>query len=120
MPKTKPTPRVRPPRAPKGEDPFVTIANLENHVSLLTQRCEDLVNARDRETECAVRYLAQHDLLAKEFRDMQSANTALRQAVHSAEVDISTLRGYQIRVREEDRHRYGDLTEVNITGGNRG
>lgn len=95
MPKKKPTPRVRPPRAPKGESPFVTIANLENHVSLLTRRVEELV--LDRE-------------------ELRSQNNQFRTVIDTLSFDRDSARansthfaGYIERVREEDRHRYGDL-----------
>lgn len=113
-------PTTRPPPAPKGEDPHVTIANLENHVSLLTQRCEDLVKARDREAELAMRYMVERDGSLTKLAREQGINMDLRLTIESMQRDISSLLGYKERVREEDRHRYGDLTEVNITGGNRG
>jgi hypothetical protein len=40
-------PRIHPPKTPKGEDPKVTIGNLERQVRLLTDRCAELNEKRD-------------------------------------------------------------------------
>lgn len=88
-------PQVRPPRAPRGEDPHVTIGNLQNHVALLTKRCEDLVKHRDE-------VLAKNDRLATGLENLDQQH-------QSALENLNKLRGYQERVREEDRNRYGDL-----------
>jgi hypothetical protein len=40
-------PRIHPPKTPKGEDPKVTIGNLERQVRLLTDRCQELVKKLD-------------------------------------------------------------------------
>jgi hypothetical protein len=40
-------PKIKPPPIPRGEDPKVTIANLQKQVKLLTDRCFELNEKRD-------------------------------------------------------------------------
>jgi flagellin-specific chaperone FliS len=40
-------PRIHPPNIPKGEQAKITIANQENQIRMLVDRCEELQEARD-------------------------------------------------------------------------
>lgn len=41
--------RIKPPRKPRGESPKITIANQDNQIRLLIDRCEELRVTRDKQ-----------------------------------------------------------------------
>lgn len=108
MPKSN----IRPPKTPKGEAPSITIANLNLQIKHLTQRCVDLVTSRDQETRHAIEYRGQRDAAQQQATHGADQNYALQSQVDGLSIDLAHLRGYQERVREEDKHRYGDLPGV--------
>lgn len=70
--------KIRPPRAPKGEDAKVTIANQEKQISLLLDRCEELRKERD---EFERKFLGQFEMsgsLAKQLSDCQASYTRMQ------------------------------------------
>lgn len=105
-----PKPKVRPACVPPRESPKVTIANLNLQVKLLTQRCDDLVTSRDQETNHALEYRRQCDDAQQIALSAGSEIKTLRCELDDMRADVNCLLGYQERVREEDKHRYGDLT----------
>lgn len=104
-----PKPKIRPPRAPKNESPKVTIANQAREIKNLTQRCVDLVTSRDQETRHALEYRRQCDDAQQIALSAGSEIETLRCELDGMKADVNRLIGYQERVREEDKHRYGDL-----------
>lgn len=104
-----PKPKIRPPRAPKSEPPKVTIANQAIQIKLLTQRCVDLVTSRDQEIRYAIEYRTQRDEAQSQKSALEIAIDAVKMELGAHALDLACLRGYQERVREEDKHRYGDL-----------
>lgn len=105
MPKSK----IRPARTPKAEPPKVTIANLNLQIKLLTQRCVDLVASRDQETRHGIEYRRQRDEAEVAASYTKKQAIRLDDALKLTELELARLCGYQKRVREEDKHRYGDL-----------
>lgn len=104
-----PKPKIRPPRMPKSEPHKVTIANLNLQVKLLTQRCVDLVTARDQQSNHVTEYRSKAAIAAVRTSEDQKQILGLREALKGCEKRLCHLVGYQERVREEDKHRYGDL-----------
>lgn len=97
-----PKPKIRPPRTPNSESAKVTIANQAKNIRLLISRCETLENqmrASNDRADKAAQERGQAFLRCDEIQE-QLGRTA---------IELNRLRGYQERVREEDKHRYGDL-----------
>lgn len=104
-----PKPKVRPPRTPRREPPKVTIANLNLQVKLLTQRCVDLVTSRDQEIRHSIGYREQRDEAILRVKVLETRIDDIQSSLGHLGKEHYHLRGYQERVREEDKHRYGDL-----------
>lgn len=109
-----PKPKIRPARVPPRESPKVTIAYLNLQVKMLTQRCVDLVTSRDQETNRAIKYRQEEVEAQRRAEHSANQNHNLRVEMDGMLADLFRLRGYQERVREEDKHRYGDLTGANV------
>lgn len=100
---------IRPPRKPRGENPKTTIANQEKQIKLLIDRCEELRKDREAERDAASRYMEEGDMVRVEASQNQDAINGLLLDKRRLELDLSRANGYIARVREEDKHRYGDL-----------
>ncbi len=106
---TKRKPKMTPPRRPRGEAPSVTIGNLELQVRNLTARCEELVKHRDTCMEQAKVNINRSLTSESQFSRQSLEMKELRMHLSVQERENARLEGYQERVREEDRHRYGDI-----------
>lgn len=102
-------PRVRPPRTPRGESLKTTILNQDKQIKLLTERVVELATARDQETRRASELNNERDQFRRRLSGAEQMIESLNTALRSMNADMGRLLGYQERVREEDKHRYGDL-----------
>ena len=76
--------QISPPRKPKGEDPYVTLANQEHQIMLLISRIEHLTeelaeSTKQREAleQSWVSLSDEHTRLVDQLAKVQSANTRL-------------------------------------------
>lgn len=88
----------------RKEAPSITIANLERENRNLAQRCGDLVNARDENHTTMVAWKLRCDKLETEA-------AVLRGAVSNLSYRNSYSEGYIARVKETDKHFYGELKD---------
>lgn len=64
---------------------------------------------RERETECAIRYRVDLENAQRRGAGFEQVIASQRTTLQNMAADLGRLSGYQERVREEDRNRYGDL-----------
>lgn len=103
MPKAK----VIPPRTPRGESAKVTIANQAREIAILTNRCEELVLARD--TAMSKCHRAEVELFEsrQELMREKSYRSADVKRHHEAQAEIlklqSKLEGYRLHTKDRAR-----------------
>lgn len=95
-------PKIKPPRKPKGENLKVTIGNQDNQIRLLISRCEDW-ERKFHEADMKAGF--RNADLSRRDSTIKDLETSLGMA--NAEVQYS--RGYIARVKETDRHMYGEF-----------
>lgn len=101
--------RIHPPRKPRGEPLKITNANQAKQIKLLLDRCEELRKDKDAERNAAIRYMEERDAARLQASQNQDAINNLLLDQRRLEHDLSHSNGYIDRVREADRHRYGNL-----------
>lgn len=95
-----PKPTIRPPRAPKGEDPKVTIANLERTIYTLISRVQVLVTGYD---DMKKELRSAHDEIESHKRcgdDLMNDIEVLKKKLSNADAALTRLRGWQDCARE--------------------
>lgn len=105
MPKSN----IRPPRTPPRESPKVTIANQAKNIRLLISRCETLENQMRASNRRVDEVAEERDAAREQLYSMMGTCSHWQTKLEQLTTDLAHLRGYQERVREEDKHRYGDL-----------
>lgn len=86
----------------RNEPAKITIANLQREVRNLTQRCTDLVSARDSEFRLRVDNGNQVAAYSRKVSELESEVKQLRASVDYANNELRYCNGYIARVKETD------------------